>query len=241
MQRYSRLATRGLLAHDIAQAITELVGRTELPLAFTREQVVDQLLIIVETDDEGLRHKLENGIREAVREKFENRIINSSLFQAGYKHYEKDSENPVVPVTKYFFTSVYHSGTNAIDAMTNFDMQHSLPKRTSNARGRDLETGEEIANDAVIDSGPIAGIIIFPPNYGARRKDGENPALLQKWLERGVRVTEGANTHIANRLAYARPNTTSAATARDTAKTIGSGLRRALPKLPPPKAAAEPV
>jgi hypothetical protein len=116
--------------------------------------------------------------------------------------------------------------------MNAFEIQQSLPKRPNLKLGHDPETGTVNENGHVIGSGQVAGIVVFPLNYGARGKISENGALLRTWIERCVRTTVGINTATAERIVHARPDSVSALHLEETTGEMETALRRAIP---PPK------
>jgi len=213
------------LSSDVADALEQLVGPSvTLPRAFSRKQVVDELIEIAQIGKDGIYIHFPAGIRRAVFDLYDNRLTNSSVFLAGYKHYEKRTKHPVVPVTDFFFKNVYVDGTvkDVLDQMSEFEIGESLPKPPGrmrrNDQSRDFERDDE---GGYLENGKVAGVVILPPNG---RYD-----LLRIWLERRANMAVGQLTATVNALDNARPNTPAVQHLRATVAPVQSDMRKALP------------
>jgi hypothetical protein len=221
-----------IIAPDVADALELLVSSDpagpDLPKAYRRINVVDKLIQIAHTEDDGTIAEITPIARRSLGDVFFNRLSNTGVFQAGYKRYEKRSENPVVPVTEFFFRIVFGNGdvSDSLDAMSDHEIKLSMPKRPHTAREEDgitpiLDTeGEEVV------AGDVAGVVIFPPGTQAK--------LLRAWLERRAHVTTGLMTTTIDAIEHARPDTKSVADLRETARPIAGAMHRALPRRKPP-------
>ena len=211
------------VASDVADAIEHLehAASTGLPVAFTRADVLDQLIRIHLTQDDGTQMKTTAGMKEALREIWSNLLQNSSTFQAGYKHFEKRSQHPIVPVTDFFFKAVFGGGAVAdcLDAMSDLEIRQSLPKRTTSM------TVDDNGGSELIEAGQVAGIVVFPENSNAN--------LLRAWLKRLASSTQGSMDRSLQSLTNARPGSPEIENLREQM----SGLKPAMTKaLPEPKA-----
>ncbi len=216
----------GILSSDVADAIEMLVGppnARSLPVAFTKDKIVQQLVRIAHTDDEGIVHEPLRIVARSMTETFRNRLTNTAVFQTGYKRFEKRSDLPVVPVTDFFFRVVYADGdtAGALDGMTSMEIRQSLPKRLS--RVADGDDYMRNANGEIAVFGELAGIIVYPAN--------SMDALLRAWLERLVNKTAGSLRRTVGSIEHARPETVATARLKETAAPLGGAMRKALPKL----------
>jgi hypothetical protein len=219
---------------DVAEAISAIAARDEdgLPLAITREIVAKELVRIANTDDNGEVIPLSASSERLVEENFRNLLATSSVFQSGYKHYEKNTGNQVVPVTDYFFKAVYDDGArDCLDAMTDIDLQQSLPKRPSistDEHGNPLEG--EAGETVILVSGKIAGIVIF--------QQGVRGALAVAWLARLASVQfgnrendrEGVLGTFVRRLGNAKPDSVAVGNLKESAPAFTRDVRAALPR-----------
>src|ERR1035437_1862340 len=121
-----------LSSYHVAEAIARIIARDKsgLPLAIKRgDQVVAELVTMAGTDEDGMSLYMPKPAIKALTVDFANRLATGSLFQAGYKRVEQDEEWCIVPVTEYFFLHVYNDAArDCLDAMTDFDLAHSIPK-----------------------------------------------------------------------------------------------------------------
>ena len=131
-----------VLSSDVADAIERLVERrnTELPLPIDKAAVIVELIQLAHIEADGTLLPISKIVRRALAHDFTNRLTNSSLFSAGYQHYEKRSALPVVPVTEFFFKVVWSNGEDPsfaarLDAMPDFEIGQSLPKREKSDPG----------------------------------------------------------------------------------------------------------
>jgi hypothetical protein len=216
------------LTSDVADAIKLLVEQDErlgqgLPRAFDIADVVAMLIEIAHTDDDGHVGPILPIVRRSMIETFGNRLQNSSVFQAGYKQFEKRSALPVVPVTEFFFKNEFGDRALAtvLDAMSDFEITQSLPKRTHKMRS--AENGDFMRDEDgdILESGSIAGIVVFPPNSAF--------SLLHAWLMRRARAADGTLRSAISSMEHARPDTDSVETLKSTARTLASAMTRALP------------
>jgi hypothetical protein len=218
---------KSLLSSDVADAIETLVatyGQPGLPKALKLSNVVDCLIEIAHTDDDGAVQQIFPMLRQALTELYTNRLINSSVFQAGYKRYEKRSSNPVCPVTTFFFKVVFSNGdvADCLDAMSDLEIKHSLPKRVSVAMEEDGVTPILGSEGEVVNAGEIAGVVVFPP--------GTRATMLAAWLHRRANITKGLMQSTVDSIEHARPDTTSVERLKESARGVSGDLRRALPK-----------
>ena len=214
-----------MLSSDVAEAIKLIVQPLILPTAIDKKSVVRKLVMIANTNEEGAYTEPSVANRRALSDLYFNRLSNSSIFQAGYKRFEEEETYPVVPVTLFFFNSVFVNGdvTEALNAMTEFEIKQSMPRR----KGRvplDANNSEYARDEDgdLLMSGDIAGIVVFPP--------GSRTALLHGWLARMVGVAQGSLGTTVNRIENSRPNTASVESLKDYAAPMGGRMRRALPR-----------
>jgi hypothetical protein len=218
-----------VLASDVADAIEMLIARDllsglGLPTAIKRSDVVDMLIEIAHTDDDGTVVQIFPMHRRALGDVYHNRLTNTGVFQAGYKRYERRSSNPVCPVTDFFFKVVFANGVVAdcLDAMSDHEIKQSLPKRTSIAREEDGTTLITDGDGTVVQAGEVAGVVVFPPNMQAR--------LLAYWLERRTKGTVGSMQKTTLAIEHARPGTAAIEHLKESTRGVPSAMRQALPK-----------
>ena len=217
-----------ILSSDVSDALEQLVAQNggALPVAFDKNDVVEKLIEIANTGDDGIVNEPLPIARRALQEQFRNRLSNTAVFQAGYKRYEGNSELPVVPVTEFFFKHVYEGGDTAdcLDGMSDHEITQSLPKRASFARVKDKETGllEYVRNESgeMLTYGELAGVIIFP--------QGMVSNLLRAWLDRRAKAAAGLFNNTVERLEHARPG--GVAVENLKAHKLESAMRQALPR-----------
>lgn len=172
------------ISSDVADALFQLLRRDQpeglLPVAYSKSEVVERLIVIANTLPDGNVTTLARAHYRALYDLYANRLTNSIVFQSGYKRYEAAAEKAVVPVTEFFFHHVLTNDVvSSLSEMTEFDIVHSLPKRTSTP----VKQEEGIPPMVYVQSGEIAGVIIFPKGF---KSD-----LLRYWLERRVRNSLG--------------------------------------------------
>ena len=218
-----------LLSSDVADAIERLVNHSgmALPLPINKEKVIHELIQLVHLQSNGAIAPIGKMVRRALAQGFANQLTNSSVFAAGYQHYEKRAQLPVIPVTEFFFKVVFTNGDDVamdLEAMSDYEIRQSLPKRRSPIRS-DVAAGGELLRDDdgdVLHSGSIAGVIVFPPHNRSR--------LLRTWLERRANVASGQMTAVVDNLGHARPDATAVEHLREHVQTVRPSLRRALPQ-----------
>jgi hypothetical protein len=224
--KHSPLSQREhVISADVADAIEALVERdvkdSPLPKAYTIADVVDMLILMVHLDNDGTVKEITPAARRAFTNEYGNRLQNSSVFQAGYKRYEKRTEYPVVPATTFFFANEFCSGGNGVDKtldkMSDMEVRQSLPKRPSQTLS---DLSDE--NSELIPSGAIAGVVIFPQNSRAN--------LLGYWLKRRAANAEGQMGSAVAALEHARPQAAAVGTLKAHAKAANTAMARALPK-----------
>ena len=230
MNQHRPLRRRGnILAHDVAEAISRLVGPDDrmLPEAFNKHAIVGKLIEIAHELDDGTIDEITPIVRSTMAEKFYNVLTNTATFQAGYKRYERNSKFPVVPVTDFFFKTVYSEGECAsiLDAMTDLEIRQSLPKRPS--RGRQANPDGEIEymhgeDGEILVFGELAGIVVFPVNMQSN--------LMRAWLQRLAKISSRSIQSTVQRIEYARPETLSTAALKESIEPIAGAMARALPR-----------
>jgi hypothetical protein len=213
------------LSCDVALAISSLVGdRNNLPIAINRAQIIDKLIEMAHEEDDGTIGHISRIARRAMTDSFYNRLTNTAVFQAGYKQYEKNAENPVVPITDFFFKNVFANGdvVDCLDAMSDFEIRQSLPKRMSPMLQSD---GNDVIRDDrgdVIRSGEIAGIVILPPNSRVN--------LLAVWLKRRANSTIGQLKSTVTSIKHAKPEAPAVEKLEEMVNPVPRVMHQALPK-----------
>ena len=229
-----------VLSSDVADAIEALVqGYPDLPLPLDKAIVIAQLIRLSHTQEDGTVAPISRMVERALTQSFTSRLTDTTVFSAGYQHYEKRSELPVVPVTDFFFKVILDGSdptvAECLDAMSDYEIRQSLPKRRSAIRID--EDGDFVRSDDtgdVMHSGSIAGIIVFPAN--------NRSALLRSWLERRANVATGQMSSVVAVLGHARPESSAVEHLREHVETVKPSMRKALPqskvKRPPPSGGA---
>ena len=206
-----------LLACDVCKAISYIVKDDLLgvPLAIGKKEIADKLVIMSNTksgkvlDLSGISIKL-------ARERFLSDLDSTSSFITGYRDYQKETNYPVIPVTRFFLENIYHDrNRKCLDTITELNIRQSLPKRPSVPVDAD---GNEVTEYA---SGLIAGLIVFPQN-------SKSP-LLAYWLGRRVAVTDGLNASTYQQLSDARPGSIGVEHVKEHVIGMAKNMRRALP------------
>lgn len=209
-----RLNARG---DDVAQAIENILtaGMVPLPVAIVKTAVVEELIQMASTDAQGVYISPPLAVHSALYDKYTARLVSesedcdygTSVFQSGYTRYEKGSRNPVVPVSKFFFSDIWGNGDTAdvLDAMTDEDIRHSIPGRSRRVPITNPDGTAGYLRDAdghiALVSYPTVGIVIFPPV-----SEGDAmPALLAAWQRWGNSVTVGQIEAQTGRLGFAQP------------------------------------
>jgi hypothetical protein len=217
------------LSSDVADAIEGLVPDvTQLPIALDQDEIVEQLVVLAQTDETGAFVPLPRIAKVSLSKTFKNVVANGYSLQAGYKHYERRTENLVVPVLGFFFTYLYTPDTDLHECLVNMDpfaVNQSLP-RPSHHRVKDKVDNNEIPkrgeNGEVITAGTLEGIVIVPAN--------SNYLLATVWLERLAKATCGQLESIVDRIGYATPDRVDVVRLQEQRRPIRSSIQRALPK-----------
>jgi hypothetical protein len=220
------------LAVDVADAIDNLVrsDTVGLPLAVTIEEIATELVRIANIDDEGDPVVLSESTRAAVTDRFTNYLSTSSIFRAGYKTYEAETRNQVIPVTRFFFTAVYtDEARDCLHVLDDYVIRKSLPTRSSPLTDREgnplvFEDDEDADSRR---SGKTAGIAVFPQDHLV---EGFAPKLVGVWLQRSASITIGLNEATATRLENAASASPMIAPLRSSVQANKSNLIAALPK-----------
>ena len=219
------------IASDVALAIYKLVGgvETALPIAITKAQVVEQLVEMAHTDEDGNINVPIPAARRALMRDWINLLSNTSTFQSGYKHFEANAAYgnfPVVPATDYFFSIVWADGSvaDALNGMSEFEIQQSLPKRRGRVKAEDGRAEEFLRNadGEVITFGELAGIVVFP-----RKSDC---LLLDRWYRQLSSLTLGQAARTAASISYGHPNRAAVGRLEAAVDGLKPTLNRALPK-----------
>ena len=217
------------IAPDISDAITQIVDRldNDLPIAITKTMVIEELIAIVHTDDAGNTFDPSPITYDALFERFKNRLTNSASFQTGYKHYENVSANPVIPVTDYFFANVFADGSvaDALDAMSDFEVLQSLPKRKGRVADEDADDFMRDENGELLLFGELAGIVVCPPGIQIK--------LQTAWMKRRANMFVGSGKSVTASIGKARPGVEAVQELQAKVSDVEETVIRALPKLPP--------
>ena len=221
------------MAVDVADAIKALIDRDDqgIPLALTIGEIAAELVHIASIDDEGVPVILPVSARNATLEKFSSHLLTSTTFKAGYKQYEFSSRNQVVPVTDFFFRSVYtDEARDCLESMTEYTLMKSLPARPSrltDANGNPLNEEDDYADAR---SGRTKGIVIFPNNH---RIEGQSPKLVTAWMGRSAVVTVGSIKATGRRIENTGPPARQITSLKKSTKAIAHSITVALPKESP--------
>ena len=219
-------------ASDVADAIEQLLRRMgdgdagpTLPVVLSRPDIVGKLIenasISIEDGEE--RYKRPSKlVRAALEERLTNCLSNSSVFQAGYKRYEARSGYPIVPVTSFFLKSFDNSVREYLDLMHDFEVRMSLPRRAKRMRGEDNTVLRDERGNDVVESGEIAGIVVFPANSKAK--------LLCAWQARIANMANGSLKNAVAMIERARPDAQSVENLKELVRPLAGGLSRALPR-----------
>jgi hypothetical protein len=218
------------LSSDVADALQQLIWQTDdrlrepLPRAFGIADIVSTLVEIAHAEDDGTIGYIAPIVRRSLTDMFTNRLINSSVFQAGYKQFEKRTGLPIVPITDFFFKNEMgaKSVADMLETLSEYEIKQSLPKRPHAMRDRDSREIMRDDDGDTIDSGSIAGIVVFPQNA--------HHNLLRSWLMRRANAANGQLRSAVSALEHARPDTQSVAALKDAADSIKPALSRALPR-----------
>jgi hypothetical protein len=214
------------LSVDVADAIERIVAQSDatLPVPISRDEIVNMLIYIAQTDDDGVHIAPTAPAAVAMAREFNNILTNTVTFQAGYKRYEERAARPVVPVVDYFFR-VQGGSSDSVEDMSQFDITQSLPKRRGRVpvdnNGvkewlRDEETNE------IVTMGELSGIVVFPV--------GSRSTLLRAWLARRANVSLGSMTGTVASIEHARPDSRAVETLKGAGEAMRPVLTRALPK-----------
>jgi hypothetical protein len=226
MERKTLFHRSKLMGLDVSDAITMIItsDRSGLPLGITKSAVATQLITIANTDDNGVPVPMSKSSEKFAYENFLSSLLSSRVFQAGYEIYERQSRNPVVPVTDYFFNHVYaEEARECLEAMSDIEIMQSLPRRTSPDRDENDDVIKSEAGDWYM-SGKVAGVVVFPAN--------SHSTLLRTWLERRAAVANGQMEATAKSLENARPGSAAVGTLRERMAGIKPAMNKALPTPP---------
>jgi hypothetical protein len=184
-----------ILSCDVVDAIKLLVDPERLPAAFAISDIAKRLVIMAHTSEDGTLGSISPMVLHNMTDIYYHRLTTTAVFRHGYKGYENSYQNTVIPVTKYFFRKVFNSSGYCnlyIEAMSDNQVQHSLPKRTTTHY-------EVTADDDVIEFefGRVAGIVILPSHYPCN--------LLGAWYERASNIVGGQEEAFVRRGEIALP------------------------------------
>lgn len=178
----SQRSNVNLFAPDVVDAIKRLMRASDLPAAFSKVHIAQQLALMAAEDREGNPLPVSLAYMTMARDTFFN-ILNSQItFITGFKDYERQSELRTIPVSEYLFQTLFHDKGycgDILDVMNDEEIQLSMTKKTTTYTEEDKE-GNVIRR---FKYGPTAGIVIFPSNYPNN--------LLARWTARNGRVLAG--------------------------------------------------
>ena len=218
---------------DVALAIETLVlANGELPQAISKEDVLAQLMIMQATNDEGEIVEQPAAALRYVKAAFWNTLTESTVFQSGYERYESGSNNPVVPITEYFFRYIFNDEDmrECLSSMRPIEIMQSLPKRPSVPLDADArvirqdegEDGEIIPAQKV---GKVAGIIVFKP------KDTSS-SILAEWIRRKRNMVFGGFEKLTDNLEHIRGDEAAVESLRSSTRDLKRETRRLSPRGP---------
>lgn len=213
------------IAFDVAEAISAIctADKTGLPLAIEREQIAKELVRIANTNDQGEVIELSASTEKLVEDNFKQVLATTGVFQAGYKQYEKNTGNPIVPVTEFFFKVVYDDGSrDLLLNLEDFQIEQSLPRRQWQPYDENNLPLEIDGDRVLLVSGKIAGIVVYPVGMRAN--------LLTAWLHRLMTFTVGHGKAFVRRVENARPDAEAVEALRETTDEYSRNARLALPR-----------
>lgn len=200
MERMSLYYREKLLGSDIKEGFERLVAEdgSNLPLAVSKKEIVNQLMIMSAIDRDGLHHPRNVRDQKTGAERFATDMQTTSVFMAGAELYETATKRPMIPVSDYFFNHVYGNGDTraCLDAMSETEIANSLPRRTALPQMFDVEKNKKVPQvlarrpsdgEQVLTtpSGRIAGVVIFPPG------EVGTTGLVAAWAARRESLTHG--------------------------------------------------
>jgi hypothetical protein len=185
-----------LVAPDVVEAIKRLMFTTDLPAAFSKGHVADQLALMAAEDSEGKPLPVSLAYMTMARNTFLNILNDQITFITGFKDYERQSELRTIPVSEYLFQTLFPDKGYCGDVLADMndeDIQLSMTKKTTTFTEED-EAGNVVR---MFKYGPTAGIVIFPSNYPSN--------LLAKWTARNGRVLAGGENAYLRRAELVLP------------------------------------
>jgi hypothetical protein len=213
------------IAFDVAEAITSIcvADSVGLPLAIERERVAKELVRLANTNDDKEVIELSASTERLVEDNFKHVLATSGVFQAGYKQYEKNSGNQIVPVTEFFFKVVYDDGSrDLLLNLEDFQIEQSLPRRQWQPYDENDNPLEIDGDRVLLVSGKIAGVVVYP--------NGMRANLLTAWLHRLMTFSVGHGKGFVRRVENARPDTEAVGALRETTNEYSRNARLALPR-----------
>jgi hypothetical protein len=187
-----------LLGFDVREALERIVtkdGKT-LPLAITKGEVVDQLMIMSSVDKDGHHHPRNARDQKSGAERFATDLQTTSVFMAGVELYAEATKRPAIPTADYFFNHVYCNGDTraCLNAMSETEIANSLPRRTALPQALGPDNKKVPVHQApradgqliqTVASGRIAGVVIFSAGEA-------ETGLVAAWYARRANVTYGS-------------------------------------------------
>jgi hypothetical protein len=213
------------IAFDVAEAITAIctADTAGMPLAIEREQIARELVRIANTNDAKEVIELSASTEKLVEDNFKHVLATSGVFQAGYKHYEKNTGHQIVPVTEFFFKVVYDDGSRELLLnLEDFQIEQSLPRRQWQPYDENDNPLQIEGDRVLLVSGKIAGIVVYP--------NGMRANLLTAWLQRLMTFSVGQGRSFVRRVENARPEAEAVEALRETTNEYSRNARLALPR-----------
>jgi hypothetical protein len=189
------------------------------PLAFSIDDIVEKLVEMAHTDEEGIVSRPAPIVRRTMKADFTNQLTNRSIFQIGYREYELKSSLPFIPVTKFFFANPVQIN----EEIDEYVVKQSLPKKPHMAK-RDSD-GDYLTDDsgAIVISGEVAGVIVFQPNCPPN-------AILRAWALRRAKSASGSMASTVRLLDHARPGIAAVKDLEQQVKNLRPAITKALPR-----------
>jgi len=199
------LSHRGhILAEDVAAAFANLTRRAlSLPGCFTYEHIADRLVKMSEQRSTAMPHGHKIILKNEYLRQLESKNFNSP-FKNGYKLYEKETSNQVVPISNFGLTQIGRDGIGLVDLL---DAPKNVIDKAVSWGGRKSGT---------------AALVVLPSGFQCQ--------LLLRWVELRRNHNKGTtNKTIASFERATTPNNPHIRKLKELAYETNKHSRRALP------------